>query len=145
MAHFYLRGWIGVHKERIPPGPEFLLRLLLCLKETDFTPVPLLVMCPDLSARIHRDDDLHSLSPYTPVPPHSWTLPPATYPPPRSSLLRQESHSRAPGHLIPTSVTSVRHEMRAIVLGWCDPPRVLCGQAARSPEVPPVRSVPPLS
>jgi hypothetical protein len=48
MAHFHLRGWIGVHKEGIPPGPEFLLRLLLCLKETDFTPVPLLVVCPDL-------------------------------------------------------------------------------------------------
>src|SRR5262245_35753288 len=34
-ACFQLRGWIGVHKEGIPPGPEFLLRLLLCLKRSE--------------------------------------------------------------------------------------------------------------
>src|SRR5215831_9210977 len=68
IAHFYLRGWIGVHKEGIPPGFEFLLRLLLCLKETDFTPVPLLVVCPDLPALIHPYDDLHRLSPCTHIP-----------------------------------------------------------------------------
>src|SRR5262245_54639037 len=65
MAHFYLRGSISVHKERVPPGPEFLLRPLLCLKETNFTPVPLLVVCPDLPTFIHPYDDLHSLSPCT--------------------------------------------------------------------------------
>src|SRR6266571_4683136 len=87
MARFYLRGWIGVHKEGIPPGPEFLIRLLLCLKETDFTPVPLLVVCPDLSAFIHPYDDLHSLSPCTHVLfPLLDTSPPASCPPPRSSL-----------------------------------------------------------
>src|SRR2546425_165356 len=87
MARFYLRGWIGVHKEGIPPGPEFLIRLLLCLKETDFTPVPLLVVCPDLSAFIHPYDDLHSLSPCTHVLfPLLDISPPASCPPPRSSL-----------------------------------------------------------
>jgi hypothetical protein len=143
MPCFQLRGWIGVHKERIPPGPEFLLRFLLGLKETDFTPVPLLVMCPDLPAFIHRYDDLHSLSPYTHIPLHSWTLPPASCPP-RSSLLRQESPYRAPGPVIPTGMTFVRYEVPAIVLGRCAPPHVLCGQAARSPDVLPVGSVPPL-
>src|SRR5262249_30362247 len=68
ITRFYLRGWIGVHKEGIPPGSEFLLRLLVCLKETDFTPVPLLVVCPDLPALIHPYDDLHRLSPCTHVP-----------------------------------------------------------------------------
>src|SRR5215831_9731460 len=67
IARFYLRGWIDVHQEGIPPGPEFLFRLLLCLKETDFTPVPLLVVCPDLPTFIHPYDDLHRLSPCTHV------------------------------------------------------------------------------
>src|SRR5215467_6887895 len=86
MAHFYLRGWIGVHKERIPPGPEFLLRLLLCLKETNFAPVPLLVVCPDLPTFIHPYDDLHSLSPCTHGPSPLLDASPASCPPPRSSL-----------------------------------------------------------
>src|SRR5262245_53717571 len=101
MPCFQLRGWIGVHKEGISPGSEFLLRLLLCLKETDFTPVPLLVVCPDLPACIHRDDNLYNLAPYTHIPLHFWTLPPASCPPPRSSLLRQESLHRPQGPSYP--------------------------------------------
>jgi hypothetical protein len=58
--------------------------------------------------------------------------------------VRQESPYRSPGHVILTGVAFVKHKMPAIVLGWCAPPRVLCGQAARSPDVPPVRSVLPL-
>jgi hypothetical protein len=84
MACFYLRGRIGVHKEGIPPSPEFLLRLLLCLKETNFSPVPLLVVCPDLSAFIHPYDNLHRLSPYRHV--FSPLLDASSCPPPRSSL-----------------------------------------------------------
>src|SRR5215467_797067 len=99
MAHFYLRGWIGVHKERIPPGPEFLLRLLLCLKETNFTPVPLLVVCPDLPTFIHPYDDLHSLSPCTHGP---------------SPLLDASLH---PALLLRSSLKSGGH----LVLGSCHP------------------------
>src|SRR5215831_16052219 len=86
IARFYLRGWIDVHQEGIPPGPEFLLRLLLCLKETDFMPVPLLVVCPDLPTFIHPYDDLHSLSPCTHGPSPLLDASPASCPPPRSSL-----------------------------------------------------------
>ena|SRR5437870_5302993 len=48
------------------------------------------------------------------------------------------------GALTNGGVAFVRHEVLAIVLGRCAPPRVLCGPAARSPDVPPVGSVQPL-